>query len=141
MFSKLLGLALWSLVAVAAGLALERGVVGTYQKWFALNGGSLGESSALSPRQLFWCDFGDTPCGDGCMPLGDVCCGIINPGYCLKGYTCLDNGCCPVHDRWTQHGSSVQHYEDYECFEVDKLRCEPAGLDVYQGHTNRTEDE
>jgi hypothetical protein len=58
-------------------------------------GGLLFGSMLLAPRQSGTCDAGYTYCGNGCMPVGDTCCGTS--GYCPAANVCTsDSGCCPV---------------------------------------------
>ncbi|KAL7811483.1 hypothetical protein V8C44DRAFT_358283 [Trichoderma aethiopicum] len=42
------------------------------------------------------CGIGMTTCDVNCMPLTGICCDLGNGAYCDIGYSCVDNGCCPV---------------------------------------------
>ncbi|KAI1416521.1 hypothetical protein F5Y13DRAFT_118423 [Hypoxylon sp. FL1857] len=44
---------------------------------------------------LATCDVGRVRCENGCMPADGVCCNDNTDEYCLNGYYCIPNACCP----------------------------------------------
>ncbi|KAI1768601.1 hypothetical protein GGR53DRAFT_383066 [Hypoxylon sp. FL1150] len=69
---------------------------------------SLAQSKLLNV--LATCDSGDVTCENACMPADGVCCNDNTDEYCMDGYYCVPDACCP--DGETCSGSSG---DDAEC--------------------------
>ncbi|KAI4871138.1 hypothetical protein F4820DRAFT_442565 [Hypoxylon rubiginosum] len=63
---------------------------------------SFAQSKLLNT--LVTCELGYVACENGCMPPDGVCCNDNTDEYCLDGYYCVPDACCP--DGETCSGSS-----------------------------------
>ncbi|KAI1777144.1 hypothetical protein F4818DRAFT_338245 [Hypoxylon cercidicola] len=63
---------------------------------------SLAQSKLLNTLET--CEIGYIACETSCMPPDGVCCNDNTDEYCLEGYYCIPDACCP--DGETCDGSS-----------------------------------